>query len=84
VVDGNDGDAVYVKAQESIDKARAEGGPSLLEATTYRHGGHSRADPGKYRPAEEVAAWLDRDPITLYHQRLLRLGVPEGNLARIS
>lgn len=56
----------------------------MVEAVTYRHGGHSRADPGKYRPAEEVQAWLDRDPITLYHQRLLRLGVPEGDLSRIA
>src|SRR5690606_1510600 len=84
VVDGNDADAVYVKAQELIARARAGDGPSLMEAITYRHGGHSRADPGKYRPEEKVAAWMDRDPIILYHQRLLRLGVPEGDLARIS
>ena len=50
---------------------------------TYRHGGHSRADPGKYRPADEVEAWLAQDPIPIYHQRLLRLGVPEGDLATI-
>ena len=44
-------------------RARAGEGPSLIEALTYRHGGHSRADPGKYRPDDEVKAWLARDPI---------------------
>ncbi|MGA7269814.1 MAG: thiamine pyrophosphate-dependent dehydrogenase E1 component subunit alpha, partial [Acidimicrobiia bacterium] len=84
VVDGNDADAVYQVAGEVIGKARSGGGPSLVEAVTYRQGGHSRADPGKYRPPAEVEAWLDRDPISLYHQRLLRLGVPEADLARVS
>jgi acetoin:2,6-dichlorophenolindophenol oxidoreductase subunit alpha len=84
VIDGNDADAVYDIARRVLDQARSGGGPSMVEAITYRHGGHSRADPGKYRPAEEVQAWLDRDPITLYHQRLLRLGVPEGDLSRIA
>jgi acetoin:2,6-dichlorophenolindophenol oxidoreductase subunit alpha len=84
VVDGNDADVVYDTARRVLERARSGGGPSMVEAVTYRHGGHSRADPGKYRPAEEVQAWLDRDPITLYHQRLLRLGVPEGDLSRIA
>jgi acetoin:2,6-dichlorophenolindophenol oxidoreductase subunit alpha len=84
IVDGNDADAVYDIARRVLDRARGGGGPSMVEAITYRHGGHSRADPGKYRPAEEVQAWMDRDPITLYHQRLLRLGVPEGDLSRIA
>jgi pyruvate dehydrogenase E1 component alpha subunit len=56
----------------------------LIEAITYRHGGHSRADPGKYRPAAELEAWMARDPIPMYHQRLLRLGVPEGQLTSIT
>lgn len=84
VVDGNDADAVYEVADAALSKARRGGGPSLIEAVTYRHGGHSRADPGKYRPAEEVEAWLEHDPIPLYHRRMLRLGVPEADLSRIS
>jgi acetoin:2,6-dichlorophenolindophenol oxidoreductase subunit alpha len=83
VVDGNDADAVYVTASEVIERARSGGGPALVEAMTYRHGGHSRADPGKYRPKDEVDAWNARDPIPMYHQRLLRLGVPEGDLTSI-
>ena len=83
VVDGNDADAVYLTARDALDKARSGGGPSLIETLTYRHGGHSRADPGTYRPSEEVEAWKDRDPIPLYHQRLLRIGVDESTLTGI-
>ncbi len=84
IVDGNDADAVYAVASDALDRARSGGGPSLIEAQTYRHGGHSRADPGTYRPDEEIEAWLERDPIPMYHQRLLQLGVPEGDLTRIA
>jgi pyruvate dehydrogenase E1 component alpha subunit len=75
VVDGNDVEAVYDMARRTVDRARAGDGPSLVEALTYRHGGHSRADPGKYRPDEEVKAWLARDPIAAQRKRLLGAGV---------
>ncbi len=84
IIDGNDPDAVFLKASDVIDRARRGDGPSLVEAVTYRTGGHSRADPGKYRPAAEVEAWLARDPIPMYHERLLRLGVSENELVDIS
>jgi acetoin:2,6-dichlorophenolindophenol oxidoreductase subunit alpha len=77
VVDGNDVEAVYDMAATAIDRARQGGGPSLIEALTYRHGGHSRADPGKYRPADEVREWLARDPIPAYRKVLLSRGVDE-------
>jgi pyruvate dehydrogenase E1 component alpha subunit len=80
VVDGNDVEAVYDMAATAIDRARQGGGPSLIEALTYRHGGHSRADPGKYRPADEVREWLARDPIPAYRKVLLRRGVDEAVL----
>lgn len=83
LIDGNDPDAVYLTAEKALAKARAKGGPSLIEAVTYRSGGHSRADPGKYRPPEEVEAWHARDPIPMYHDRLLSLGAPEGRLSAI-
>jgi pyruvate dehydrogenase E1 component alpha subunit len=83
VVDGNDADAVYQVATGVIDRARRGEGPSLVEAQTYREQGHSRADPGKYRPLAEVEAWKERDPIPMYHERLLRLGVPEADLSSI-
>lgn len=50
---------------------------------TYRQSGHSRADPAKYRPAGELEEWLKRDPIKIYRQRLLELGIPESTLAQI-
>jgi pyruvate dehydrogenase E1 component alpha subunit len=80
VVDGNDVDEVYLTARSVLSRARRGQGPSLVEAVTYRHGGHSRADPGKYRPADEVEAWKAYDPITVYKGRLARLGVPEADL----
>jgi pyruvate dehydrogenase E1 component alpha subunit len=83
LIDGNDPDEVHATAVRTVERARSGGGPSLVEAVTYRHGGHSRADPGKYRPDEEVAAWLSRDPIPAYRDRLVAAGVPEATLAAI-
>ncbi len=80
LVDGNDADEVYRTAVAALDKARAGGGPSLIEAMTYRQSGHSRADPAKYRPEGELEKWLERDPIQLYRQRLLGLGIVEKTL----
>src|SRR6202453_4346342 len=70
--DGQDVDEVYRIAKTAFDKARSGGGPSLLEFQTYRFGGHSRADPAKYRPAGELDFWRDtRDPVKIYRKRLL-------------
>jgi TPP-dependent pyruvate/acetoin dehydrogenase alpha subunit len=83
IVDGNDADAVFEVASRAIARARAGEGPSMIEAKTYRHGGHSRADPGKYRPEAEVAEWLAKDPIPRYRARLLDEGATEEQLATI-
>jgi pyruvate dehydrogenase E1 component alpha subunit len=80
VVDGNDADEVYLAAQKYLARARKGGGPALIEAMTYRHSGHSRADPGTYRPKGELEAWLKRDPTVIYRDRLLKLGVAEPTL----
>ena len=80
LVDGNDPDEVHATARRAVDRARAGDGPSLVEAVTYRHGGHSRADPGKYRPDDEVAEWLGRDPIPMYRERLVGEGLDAGVL----
>jgi acetoin:2,6-dichlorophenolindophenol oxidoreductase subunit alpha len=80
VVDGNDVEAVHRVARDVLQVARGGGGPSLIEAVTYRHGGHSRADPGRYRPDDEVAAWKARDPIPAYRAMLSSEGVPEAEL----
>ncbi|WP_207755367.1 thiamine pyrophosphate-dependent dehydrogenase E1 component subunit alpha [Nonomuraea cypriaca] len=83
VVDGNDVTEMYAAARDALLHARSGGGPVLLEALTYRHGGHSRADPAKYRPEEEVEPWLRRDPLLTYRTHLLRKGVDEGVLKGI-
>ena len=83
LVDGNDADVMYERARQTIDMARNGGGPSLVEALTYRHGGHSRADPAKYRPDAEVREWLSRDPVTRYRERLLAAGIGEAEVNEI-
>lgn len=63
-VDGNDAGAVYAAAAEAIAKARAGGGPTLIECETYRMGAHSSSDdPTRYRDQAEVDAWAKRDPV---------------------
>lgn len=74
IVDGNDVVAVYEAGAEAIRLAREGAGPTFLECKTYRHRGHSRSDPGKYRPKEEVEAWLARDPLTIARRRLVESG----------
>jgi TPP-dependent pyruvate/acetoin dehydrogenase alpha subunit len=71
-VDGNDVLAVRDAVAGACERARAGAGPTFLEALTYRHMGHSRADPGAYRPAGELDRWRERDPITLFEQHLQR------------
>jgi pyruvate dehydrogenase E1 component alpha subunit len=80
-VDGNDVVAVAEAVAAAAAQARSGGGPALIEALTYRHFGHSRTDPAKYRPASEVAEWMARDPLELARQRLAGLGVPAADVA---
>src|SRR3981081_1892464 len=77
VIDGNDADVVYRTASRAYEKARAGLGPSLIECLTYRHSGHSRADPAKYRPDGELEKWKERDPIKIYRERLVQFGIGE-------
>jgi pyruvate dehydrogenase E1 component alpha subunit len=83
VIDGNDADIVYRTAQAAFAKARAGEGPSLIECITYRHSGHSRADPAKYRPEGELEKWKERDPVKLYRERLRQFGIGEETIAKI-
>jgi len=83
VIDGNDADAVYRAARDAYAKARAGEGPSLIECMTYRHSGHSRADPAKYRPEGELEKWKERDPVKIYRERLQQFGVAEDVIAKI-
>jgi acetoin:2,6-dichlorophenolindophenol oxidoreductase subunit alpha len=80
LVDGNDVVAVHVAMAEAVVRARSGGGPTVIEALTYRHFGHSRTDPGKYRPADEVEEWLARDPLVVARRQLLDLGTTEADV----
>jgi TPP-dependent pyruvate/acetoin dehydrogenase alpha subunit len=64
-VDGNDALAVYTEVQHAAGRARQGGGPTLVEASTYRHGGHHINDPGLYMDSETLAAWKQRDPLLI-------------------
>ena len=68
---GNDPITVYDEVKKAAQRARQGGGPTLVECLTYRQGGHKRDDPATYRPEDEVQAWLARDPLPTFRQRLL-------------
>jgi acetoin:2,6-dichlorophenolindophenol oxidoreductase subunit alpha len=75
VVDGNDVVAVYEAVSEAVDRARSGSGPTLIECKTYRWRTHFEGEPDTYRPPEEVAAWLSREPISPYRRSLVEMGV---------
>lgn len=75
IVDGQDPDAVEQVMNEALALARAGGGPSLVEAKTYRYAGHSRADTAPYRVPGEFEIWYERDPINTFRARLIDEGL---------
>ena len=85
LVDGNDVLAVYSATRAAVERARAGGGPTLIEAVTYRMEAHTTADDQtRYRSAEEVAAWSERDPLARYLARLRDAGtVDDAFLAEV-
>lgn len=74
VVDGQDAMAVFDVVAEARARAVSRDGPTLIEAQTYRYRGHSRTDPGAYRPEGELDAWKARDPITILGNHLRETG----------
>jgi len=74
VVDGQDVDATHATIQNAVARARDGGGPTFIEAKTYRYVGHSRSDQATYRPDGELDAWLARDPIELFATSLVASG----------
>lgn len=73
-VDGNDVVAVYEASRGAVDACRQGGGPLLIEAKTFRQGGHHVNDPGAYMPKDRVAHYKERDPVTRCRLELLRSG----------
>lgn len=80
-VDGNDVLAVLAAVRIAADRARAGGGPTFVEAVTYRMGPHTTTDdPGRYRDDAEVAAWRAKDPIDRLDRHLERIGAPVARI----
>jgi TPP-dependent pyruvate/acetoin dehydrogenase alpha subunit len=80
VVDGNDVWAVREAAATLLEGVRSGEGPAFIEALTYRFVGHSRSDPGKYRPSGELDSWRERDPLVVARARLIDDGVAPEEL----
>jgi TPP-dependent pyruvate/acetoin dehydrogenase alpha subunit len=75
-VDGMDVLKVYSAAKSAVERARSGGGPTLIEALTYRYEGHESGDPAQtYRSDQEVQLWMKRDPIVLFRDSLRSMGV---------
>jgi acetoin:2,6-dichlorophenolindophenol oxidoreductase subunit alpha len=84
IVDGQDALAVYSIARAAVERARTGGGPSLIEAKTYRFNEHASALPTlNYRTADEIQRWRTRDPISLFAQHLAAVGLLASTLEEI-
>ena len=82
-VDGNDVEVMYNAVESAAARARAGGGPTYIEAQTYRLWGHMMGDPEIYRTKEEVAKAKENEPILRCRKRLLELGCSDADLARL-
>jgi pyruvate dehydrogenase E1 component alpha subunit len=83
IVDGMDVIAVRDAVAAAVDRARSGGGPSLVEAKTYRYEGHSKSDRRVYRTKAEEASWRERDPITNWRAKLVDTGAACDVLGKI-
>lgn len=81
-IDGNDIETVYDAVEQAATRAREGGGPTYIEAMTYRLWGHMMGDPEVYRTKEEVAIARENEPILRLGRRLMELGCMEPDLAR--
>lgn len=82
-VDGNDVEVMYAAAAIAVERARAGGGTTLIEAQTLRMLGHAVHDGAEYVPRELLARWEARDPVACYRRTLAGLGVSEDQLGMI-
>jgi TPP-dependent pyruvate/acetoin dehydrogenase alpha subunit len=83
-IDGMDVGAVRRAAAEIVERVRAGGGPEFVEARTYRFVGHSRSDPGKYRPEGELDRWRERDPLLVAASGLREAGLSDDELGAVA
>jgi pyruvate dehydrogenase E1 component alpha subunit len=84
IVNGDDVLEMRDATRQAIERARKTHEPFFLEAKTYRFRGHSMSDPAKYRTREELAQWMQRDPIAILGQRIVSLGIgTDEQLAKV-
>lgn len=83
VVEGNHVLEMRDAAREAVERARRGGGPTLIEARTYRHRGHYEGDMARYRPPGELEEWMARDPLRLFEDRLGSEGIHDPRLDRV-
>src|SRR5262249_31411114 len=74
VINGNDIELMAKTTRDAVQVARSGGGPTLIEAQTYRYKGHSISDPGKYRLKDELDKAVQNDPIVIYRRILTERG----------
>jgi acetoin:2,6-dichlorophenolindophenol oxidoreductase subunit alpha len=82
-IDGMSVQSVREAAARAVGRIREGGGPAFVEAITYRFVGHSRSDPGNYRPAGELDRWRERDPLVLLRARLEQEGVEPARVDEV-
>jgi TPP-dependent pyruvate/acetoin dehydrogenase alpha subunit len=83
-VDGMNVRAVRAAAADVVGRVRGGDGPEFVEVRTYRFVGHSRSDPGKYRPEGELDRWRQRDPLTVAASLLSEeLGIAPDEVERV-
>ncbi len=82
-VDGNDPEATYRALSEAVERARIGGGPTLVEAVTFRFEGHYAGDSSKYIPTEQIEAQRLLDPLVTFPRRLLELGFSQDEIDAI-
>lgn len=78
IVDGMDAFAVIKVVSDAIEWTRNHNGPILIESKVYRYSGHTEFDKfhyGGYRKKEEVDEWKERDPVTLFSEKLIKYGI---------
>ncbi|MBM7791231.1 thiamine pyrophosphate-dependent dehydrogenase E1 component subunit alpha [Tenggerimyces flavus] len=84
LIDGNDVLQVRDAFARAVTRARANDGPTVIEAQTYRHYGHSRTDPAKYRTEEELNSWLAKDPLLKAAGHLRQAGIDETTIDKVN
>jgi acetoin:2,6-dichlorophenolindophenol oxidoreductase subunit alpha len=83
VVDGNDIEAVYEVTKKAVEKCRSGKGPVLIEAKTYRQGGHHVNDKGDYMPKDILDHYLERDPLIIAKNKMVKAGIDEETIIAI-